>query len=153
MITTIVLHNNSNSSSVAVFIYHMLSGALLTVRLMVMRPPPKLPTFLTSSFCGFKAVFPANADCWIAEVAMLFDESCLLCFWSRCGMVGERGAYFQLARMKRCYIWNCKDLWIRKSTHQQAAASHWFMACIWISILILSQIVEIDRSYRSAMWL
>lgn len=94
MITTIVLYNNSNSSSVAVFIYHMLSGALLTVRLMVMRPPPKLPTFLTSSFCGFKAVWPANADCWIAEVAMLFDESCLLCFWSRCGNGGRTRSLF-----------------------------------------------------------
>lgn len=48
----------------------MLSGALLTVRLMVMRPPPKLPIFLTSSFCDLRAVWPAKAEFWIAEVAM-----------------------------------------------------------------------------------
>lgn len=50
--------------------YHMLSGALLIVRLMVMRPPPRPPIFRISSFDGFKAVWPAKADCWIAEVAM-----------------------------------------------------------------------------------
>lgn len=51
----------------------MLCGALLTVRLMVVRPLPKLPTLRTSSFCCFKAVWPAKAECWIAEVAI--DEA------------------------------------------------------------------------------
>ena len=50
--------------------YQMLCGALLTVRRMVKRPPLKLPVFRTSSFCGFKACWPANADCWIAVVAI-----------------------------------------------------------------------------------
>ena len=50
--------------------YHMLWGALLTVRLMEKRPVEKLLTLRTSSFCGFKAVWPANADCWMAEVAI-----------------------------------------------------------------------------------
>lgn len=54
----------------------MLCGALLTVLRMVIRPSPEEPTLRTSSFDCFKAVWPANADCWIAEVAMtLFSSS------------------------------------------------------------------------------
>lgn len=53
----------------------MLCGALLTVRRMVKRPPLKLPIFLTSSFCGFTADSPTNADCWIAEVAIFVKGS------------------------------------------------------------------------------
>ncbi|KAI3828088.1 hypothetical protein L1987_02185 [Smallanthus sonchifolius] len=37
---------------------------------MVKRPPLKPHVFLSSSFCGFNAAWPANADCWIAEVAI-----------------------------------------------------------------------------------
>ena len=48
----------------------MLWGVLLTVLLMVARPPLETPTFLTNSFDGFKAACPAKADCWMAEVAM-----------------------------------------------------------------------------------
>lgn len=51
-------------------LYHMLCGALLTVRRMVKRPPPTAPTLRTSSLDCFKAAWPAKADCWIAEVAI-----------------------------------------------------------------------------------
>ncbi|KAK2995639.1 hypothetical protein RJ640_013596 [Escallonia rubra] len=61
-------------------IYHMLCGALLTVRLIVMRPLPKLPTFLRRSFSDFKAVWPANADCWIAVIAMRLRRLLLLMY-------------------------------------------------------------------------
>jgi hypothetical protein len=41
------------------------------VRLMVTRPP-KLPALRTSSLDCFKAVWPANADRWMADVAMVY---------------------------------------------------------------------------------
>ena len=64
----------------------MLCGALLTVRRMVKRLPPKAPTFRTSSLDCFKAVWPAKADCWIAEVAIFvgnFLRGAEGWFWTR----------------------------------------------------------------------
>lgn len=93
----------------------MLCGALLTVRLMVVRLLPKLPTLRTSSFCCFKAVWPAKAECWIAEVAI--DEAsfvattvsplcvCVLCY----GMVSEESLWNWWRRWRRLYMEFCED--------------------------------------------
>lgn len=91
----------------------MLWGVLLTVRLMVMRPPPRPPIFRMSSFDCFKAVWPANADCWIAEVAMTM----LSC--SKWGGVVRPNEMPWTTRALGCYNGNVKMLWIRISTHQQ----------------------------------
>lgn len=56
----------------------MLWGALLTVLLMVMRLPPTAPTLRMSSLGCLKAVWPENADCWTAEVAMAMNLLLLL---------------------------------------------------------------------------
>lgn len=97
----------------------MLWGALLTVRLMVKRPPPRLPTFLMSSFCGFKAVCPANADCWIAEVAISSLNSVFWClFWMMMVGVGV-GVNEELWQERVIIIYgNEVILWITISTHQ-----------------------------------
>ncbi|URD96695.1 hypothetical protein MUK42_36907 [Musa troglodytarum] len=47
----------------------MLLGVLAAVRRMKKRPL-EAPTLRTSSFCCFRAVWPAKADCWSAEVAI-----------------------------------------------------------------------------------
>lgn len=138
----------------------MLCGVLLTVRLMVVRLLPKLPTLRTSSFCCFKTVWPAKAECWIAEVAI--DEAsfvattvsplcvcvCVFCAmgWSEESLCnwrrGWRGLYME--------FW--VRLWIRICTPKHYLIGCWFG--FWISILIFC-LGERERRRGSycAMWL
>nr|GME16912.1 hypothetical protein Iba_scaffold18056CG0010 [Ipomoea batatas] len=52
----------------------------MTVRLMEKRPLPELPTLRRRSVWDFKAACPANADCWIPQLA-IDDSSALLSYF------------------------------------------------------------------------
>ena len=61
-----------------VICYHMRCGALFTVRLMETWPSAKLPTLRRSLLDCFKVVWPANADCWVVELAMIYYDKLLV---------------------------------------------------------------------------